>query len=169
MFFFLNFILERVIYLFICNPLLSIYPQYISGISALSQQLSSLDLYFFLLSELMDHFVVPIQRWEGNSTIKSFTLAKVLSCFHKGSRAPNDTTTYVCENLLKVAGPCMSHKATGAAVGKKNECVSCVCLKHLLLGISLNLGTFKVIVLVHFQSPLLPLCSLKVITGRRSS
>lgn len=123
MLFFFNFILERVIYLFISNPFLSVYPQYISGISALSQQLFSLDLYFFLLSELMDHFVVPIQRWEGNSTIKSFTLSKVLSCFHKGSRAPNDTTTYVCENLLKVAGPCMSHKAAGAAVGKKmNVC-----------------------------------------------
>lgn len=68
----------------------------------------------------MDHFVVPSQRWEGKKgTIKSFTLAKVLSCFHKGSRAPNDTTSYVRENLLKVAGLCMSHKATGAAVEKK--------------------------------------------------
>lgn len=47
--------------------------------------------------------------------------------------------------------------------------MSCVCLKHLLLVISLNLGAFKMIVLVQFQSPLFPLCSLKVITGRRGS
>lgn len=157
--------------LFIClfssNSFLGVYPLCISGISAVSQQSSSLDLYFFLLNELVDYFVVPSQRWEGKGTIKSFSLAKVLSCFHKDCMAPNYTSGYIHENLLKVAKLCMSHKATGAAVGeKKKECVSCVCLKHLLMRISLNL---RVVVLVHFQSPLLPLCSVKVITGRRGS
>lgn len=170
---FLNYFREGClfIYLFSSNPFLGVYPLYISGISAVSQQLSSLDLYFFLFNELSDHLVVPSQRWEGKGTIKSFSLAKVLSCFHKECIAPNYTSGYVHENLLKIAGLCMSHKATGAAVEKKNEkeCVSCVCLKHLLLVISLNLGAFKVIVLVQFQSPLFPLRSLKVITGRRLS
>lgn len=92
----------------------------------------------------MDHFVVLSQRWEGKGAIKSFTLAQDLSCFHEECRAPNYTSGYVHETLLKVLGLCMSHKATGAAAEKKRECVSCVCLKHLLLGIPLNLGAFSV-------------------------
>lgn len=153
--------------LFGSNPFLGIYPQYISGVSAISQQLPSLDLYFFFFNEQMDHFVVPSQRWEGKGTIKSFTLAKVLSCFHKEHRASNYTSGYVHENLLKVAALCMSHKATGAAAEKKKECVLCL-LKACLVGNFSASGSFFSDSLVHFQSPLLPLCSLKVITGEEA-
>lgn len=69
----------------------------------------------------MDHFVVLSQRWEGKGAIKSFTLAQDLSCFHEECRAPNYTSGYVHETLLKVLGLCMRHKATGAAAEKKGN------------------------------------------------